>query len=278
LSPVAEKREEDLSFSTEELLDLMRHLTDVAALRTNPVLQRQTLIDGLVEIYDASVGWFCVADHWLPGRQVRLIHQVLATSTPPAFLKYMGEFTVTHAVSDDPYGDHLLNSTEIEQFWTRQSVLPDAAAIARYAECVELMGKLEIGDGVVTAYRSGKDNATLIGISLHRSSGDKKISEAKLQLAKVAIREIRRMIERGHLILRGHSEPTLSPRLNQILDRLLSGATPKRIALALDLSLWTVREHIQTLYTHFGVSGREELMARFVGNVEQPSLLQASAL
>jgi len=36
----------------------------------------------------------------------------------------------------------------------------------------------------------------------------------------------------------------------------------------LDLSLRTVRDPIQAVYAHFGVSGREELMARFVGNVE----------
>ena len=56
-----------LTDSPDDLLVLMRHLADVAALRTNPVLQRQTLIDGLAKIFDASIGWFCVADHWLPG-------------------------------------------------------------------------------------------------------------------------------------------------------------------------------------------------------------------
>ncbi len=258
-----------MAFSTEDVLILMRHLTDVAALRTNPVVQRQTLIDGLATIFDASVGWFCVADHWLPGQQVKLIHQVLTSTTPETFLRYMGEFTVTHAVTDDPFSDHSINSPDIEQQWTRQIVLPDEAARRKYADCVAVIEKLGIGDGVVCGYRSGPHNGTMIGFSLHRNVGDRKISEEKQELARVALREIRRLVERGHLVLRGHSEPSLSPRLNQILDRLLNGQPPKRIAIGLDLSLWTVREHIQTLYTHFGVSGRDELMARFVGNLER---------
>jgi DNA-binding CsgD family transcriptional regulator len=259
-----------LDIPTPDILSLMRHLADVAALRSDPVLQRQTLIDGLAAIFDASTGWFCVADHWWPDRQVRLVHQVIASATPPIFLKYMGEFTVSHAVTDDPYGDHSIRSADTEQQWTRQRVLPDAAALEKYADCVEMMRVLGIGDGVVCGYRCGPDDATLIGFSLHRTVGDRKISDAKQRLAMLALREIRRLVERGHLVIRGHSGPGLSPRLNQVLDRLLAGQPPKRIAKGLDLSVWTVREHIKSLYNHFGVNGRDELMARFVGNGANP--------
>jgi DNA-binding CsgD family transcriptional regulator len=255
-----------MAVSTDDVLALMRHFADVAALRSDPVLQRQTLIDGLGEIFGAALGWFCVADDWLPGRQLKLIHQVFTTASPPIMLKYLGEFSVTHPASDDPYGDHSIRSMDVEQQWTRDGVLPDAAARARYADCVAVIDKLGIGDGVVCAYRSGKDLGTLVGFSLHRNVGDGKIGPEKQALGRVAIGEIRRLVERGHLVLRGHSEPTLSPRLNQVLDRLLSGEPPKRIAIMLDLSVHTVRDHIQAVYAHFGVSGREELMARFVGN------------
>jgi DNA-binding NarL/FixJ family response regulator len=38
----------------------------------------------------------------------------------------------------------------------------------------------------------------------------------------------------------------------------------EQMARELGVSVWTVREHIQRLYRHFGVGGRDELMARFV--------------
>jgi DNA-binding NarL/FixJ family response regulator len=56
----------------------------------------------------------------------------------------------------------------------------------------------------------------------------------------------------------------LPPRLKQVLDRLLVGHPPKRIARELRLSVWTVREHVQRLYKRFDVNCREELMAKFV--------------
>ena len=126
----------------------------------------------------------------------------------------MGEFTVSHAVTDDPFSDHSIRSLETEQQWTLQIVLPDAAARRKYADCVAVIEKLGIGDGVVCGYRSGVDNGTMIGFSLHRNVGDRKISDEKQRLAMVALREIRRLVECEHLVLRGHSEPTLSPRLN----------------------------------------------------------------
>jgi len=73
-------------------------------------------------------------------------------------------------------------------------------------------------------------------------------------------------VARGRLVLRPVETPDWPPRLRQVLDRLLVGQTPKRIARELGLSLWTVPDHVQRLYHHFGVSGRDELMARFVGH------------
>jgi DNA-binding CsgD family transcriptional regulator len=63
----------------------------------------------------------------------------------------------------------------------------------------------------------------------------------------------------------------MPPRLAQILELLLAGESPKAIARRVGLSLWTVREHVQRLYRRLGVSGRDELMARFVaGPPQQP--------
>ncbi len=247
----------------------MRHLADVAALRANPVQQRQVLIDGLAKIFDASIGWLCVADGWLPGRDVKLIHQVITSTSPPIFLSYMAEFAVTHSVLDDPIAYYTIHNADSEMVLTRADFLPDAASHVRFADCVALMKKMELVDGIVCGYRSGPDNGTLVGFSLHRGAGGKKINEPECRLARLAIQEIRRLAEQGHLVLRGHSEPQLSARLNQVLDRLLSGENPKAIAIALDASVWTIRDHIQALYKHFGVSGRDELMARFVGNSDR---------
>jgi DNA-binding NarL/FixJ family response regulator len=65
----------------------------------------------------------------------------------------------------------------------------------------------------------------------------------------------------------------LSPRLRQVLGKLLSGDSEKQIARALELSLATVHQYVMGLHKHFGVSSRGELMALFlrrhIGSPEQ---------
>lgn len=56
----------------------------------------------------------------------------------------------------------------------------------------------------------------------------------------------------------------LPPRLRQTLDCLLAGDTERQVALKMSLSIHTVHGYVKSLYSHFGVSSRRELMARWI--------------
>jgi DNA-binding CsgD family transcriptional regulator len=56
----------------------------------------------------------------------------------------------------------------------------------------------------------------------------------------------------------------LSPREQQTLSMLLEGAVEKQIAARMGISPHTAHEYVTSLLRKFGVSGRAELMARFV--------------
>ena len=60
------------------------------------------------------------------------------------------------------------------------------------------------------------------------------------------------------------SDPALSPRLRQTLDRLLAGDSEKQIAGRLKLSPNTVHVYVKALYRRFDVCSRGELLSRFV--------------
>ncbi|WP_344473282.1 helix-turn-helix transcriptional regulator [Nonomuraea monospora] len=53
----------------------------------------------------------------------------------------------------------------------------------------------------------------------------------------------------------------VTPREQQIMQHLYSGSAPKQIARALDLSLYTVGDHLKALFRKTGTSGRDELIA-----------------
>ena len=56
----------------------------------------------------------------------------------------------------------------------------------------------------------------------------------------------------------------LPPRLRQTLSLLLAGDTERQVALKMSLSVHTVHDYVKTLYTHFGVSSRSSLLAKWM--------------
>jgi DNA-binding CsgD family transcriptional regulator len=61
------------------------------------------------------------------------------------------------------------------------------------------------------------------------------------------------------------NDPKLSPRERETLQHLLSGDSEKQVAAKLQLSRHTVHIYVKTLYKHFGVNSRGELLAKCLG-------------
>lgn len=59
---------------------------------------------------------------------------------------------------------------------------------------------------------------------------------------------------------------TLSPREREICSKVLAGTSDREIASDLGISFWTVRSHIQQIFTKTGALNRRELMARFISS------------
>jgi DNA-binding CsgD family transcriptional regulator len=247
------------------VVECTRLLADVAALNSDPPTQRQALIDGLMVIFQAKLGWFFAVDNWLPGLQPKLAHQVLNSDAEPIWLQYMAEFSVKNPPDADPYSAHALLCNDTRQIWPRSVVLPDAQTEKKYQASVDLMNQINAGDGMVLAYRHGFGTARVVGFAVHRDKSQPKFTPHEQALALFVLDELADMEDRRVFSLRGATTPELPPRLEQVLDRVLTGKEPKEIANELRISLHTLREHLQRLYKHFDVSSREELMARYIG-------------
>ncbi len=252
--------------STSEMVRVMRHLADVAAVRDTPDVQRRVLVDGLGQLFGTTLGWLVELDDCRPGRALRMAGFTLAGGLDPHWLRYAADFGVHVPPADDPYADHALRSDDVEQQWITDRVLPNLAAKRRYAPAVEVMEQARIGDGAVCMFRNGPAGDGMVCFSLHRCRGDPRMRDRDYALHRFALAELRHLRGRGHLPSVGPpaAGPKLSPRLRQVLDGVLRGLSPTQIARELDLSVWTVRDHVKRLIVHFGVHGRDELMARFV--------------
>ena len=65
---------------------------------------------------------------------------------------------------------------------------------------------------------------------------------------------------------------TFAPRVAQTLGLLLEGGSEKEVAQQLGISRNTVHVYVQSLYRHFGVSSRAELMALVLRTILKSSV------
>lgn len=246
-----------------DVLALMRHLADVAAL-PDPATQRLHMIDGLGSLLRARLGVWLVMDDWRPRRTPRAVHQVLTSRPDPFWVRYMSDFIVHHSASDDPYADRSIQSAQRTHCLKLTRLVESPQEHRRYGASMDMARKLRICDGVVAVVRLGSSGDRVAGFSLQRCSDSGPLTARDMALAKLAIDEIGRMIQRGVLPVDGAARPELPRRLQQVFSHLLQGDSPRQIALCLGISVHTVREHIERLYERFGVHSREDLMAKFV--------------
>jgi DNA-binding CsgD family transcriptional regulator len=252
----------------QQLLDVLHLMTDVAALKGDPAAQRIHLIDGLALLVGTNQGMFFVGDNWRPGENARFTHQTLGSNWDPGYLKYLQQHAAQLSLESDAFCDHLIHDPSKVQELSFARVLPDRATERKYDDFVECRIVGRVTEGIVTMVRSEDDR--VIGVCLHAFGGERGPSPRDRALTLFAVQEINHLCQRGHLSLPPHQPPGLPPRLQQVMDRLLAGQNPKRVAMELGLSLWTIRDHIKRIYRHFGVSGREELTARFVNAPSPP--------
>jgi DNA-binding CsgD family transcriptional regulator len=112
--------------------------------------------------------------------------------------------------------------------------------------------------------QQGLDTGTFNTLSFHRVLGAPLFTRRERRLVHLFHQEIGPLIGRALSSAREPSLTDLAPRVRQTLGCLLEGDSEKQVAARLDLSRTTVHEYIGTLYRHFGVTSRAELMAYFL--------------
>lgn len=246
----------------KQTLDILHLMADVAALKGDPPAQRQLLVDGLTRLLQINQGLFMVGDDWRQGANASFTHQTIGSDWDPIYTKYIREQAAQASLTCDAFCDRSMADSSPVQSWSFAKVLPDRETRQIYPMFVDCREAGRVREGIVNIIRL--ENDRMIGLCLHPFGGERPPSARDRALALFAMQEVQRLVARGHLPLPPIQPRGLPPRLRQVLDRLLSGQNPKRIAHELGLSLWTVRDHIQRIYRHFGVGGRDELVARFI--------------
>ena len=247
--------------TASEMLKVMRLLAEVTAHRHQPALQQQMLVDGLHTIVGTNQGFFFFTAGWQRGLKPRFTHQALSAQNDPVFLQYMADFGIHLPLEADPYCTHSINDQSDLQVWSHNRVVPDRSGEKKYDAFMSIVRGGRVSDGVVCLHRL-PGNRT-VGVGLHQFGRSKQLTARQRELTRFAVEEIHRLVQLGY-IPQPKPQDGLSPRLQQVLNFLLVGDAPKNISRKLGIAIWTTREYIQKIYDFYGVSGRDELMAKWI--------------
>lgn len=262
-----------LQLSQNEIISVMRLMADVAAHQRQPGVQRRLLIEGMERLVGATLGFTFVCGGWRTDLTPRFLGTHILAETADPFSVYVRDVLIPHTIRADPYCDIALARTAKVDVLTQCEVLPTPRALAKYDPFNAWGMGLNLRDGVVAWARLDElSPGAMTGFALHRLDKTRVFSRRDLELVKLAVTELERLAANGWYRLPefsagiGERIARLPPRLRDVLTHVLAGRHPKGIAHDLHLSIHTVREHLQRLYRHFDVSGREGLMAMFIDN------------
>jgi DNA-binding CsgD family transcriptional regulator len=255
-----------MSHSTQPTLaqirSVFRLLGEMRELANDRAAWRNRMVFGLCELLGARQGSVIGLEGFHPGGEMRLIDAVHGGwANPLAAAIWEG-----HLRSGEFKKDVLLieaqQDPDIVAAKLRAELVPDeqfyAAPLVR-----ELLPMMEI-DSHVLGWQRMPGGGEALGLTFHRELGARAFSAKERVLLRLFIEELHLLRQDGKLGPTQVEVPPLSRREQQVLDRLLAGASVKETAGKLSLSVRTVEDYVKTIYRKHGVHSRGELMARYV--------------
>jgi DNA-binding CsgD family transcriptional regulator len=104
------------------------------------------------------------------------------------------------------------------------------------------------------------------GIGMHRRPGKPPFSQRDRAIVHLVTSQIDWLHRAGTDVpANTPALAQLTPKLNEVMLYVLAGESRKEIARRLNRSEHTVGDYFKTLYRHFDVSSRAELLAKFIG-------------
>jgi len=116
-------------------------------------------------------------------------------------------------------------------------------------------------DHSIYSMRPGLRPGVVHGLGLSRPAGDAPFDEDERALVQLFHRELLPLVRRLTPTQLDERRATLTPREEDVMERLLDGKTDKEIAADLRLSRYTVSQHVRAILRKLDVAGRGELLA-----------------
>ena len=246
---------------SQDVRDAYRLIGDCRDLGSDPALWHQRMFEGLCGLIGAPATSGGEARWIRPHRALEPITAFGAgfdSHGREMYRAYMHELT--------PSGDPVFRASQRLSgrlvTRTRRQLMPDSVWY-RSVAWNDYHRPTKIDDRLASAYQVSNDGAVSV-ITLHRAPGEREFSTREQRLLNFFHGELGRLIGRSLVSATEPSPEKLSPRLRQTLACLVEGDGEKQVAARLDLSHATTHQYVSTLYRHFGVRSRAQLLAHII--------------
>ena len=246
----------------QEIRKVMRLASDARELRHTRELQQHALLTGFTNLVGADRGYTNTLADFVPGGVIRPVQLFIGEKIDTQLISYLTQTDkdVTHW--DDPFVDRGCRWRGQTQVASCELVLPDDDW-RKYPIFEGWRSGHAVSDILANWFRR-RQPRDICGLVAHRMGKATKFNKRERSLAKLLIDELHYLYQRGQLEPPQSPLDSLSRRQREVLKYLLGGKSAKRIAFELGLSIFTIREYLQTIYRKFEVTGRDELMSRFI--------------
>jgi len=255
----------------DEVRDAYRIIGECRDLGSDPALWFPRLIAGVSRL----IGAFGTAGEGLEPRADRPLTQLSAfeAGLEGAMRDNFEAYMRDNAVLRDP----MFTAFDFSRLGrvvttTRRQLVPDAA----YYRC-EVFDRYLRGqvDHRLTSVYHLSSHLPFNIVHVARAPGERDFSSREQRLLGFLHEELGPLVGRA-LVSVGEPNPErLSPRLRQTLASLLEGDSEKEAAVRLRLSPATAHQYVTTLYRHFGVRSRAQLLALALKRAGQGGLARA---
>lgn len=151
--------------------------------------------------------------------------------------------------------------------YRRRDVLSDRAWYAtRWV--AEEFHPIGLDDGIYA--RAALEGRKTECLAVFRPIGARPFTTEDRVLMDLVTTEMPRLLRPPIHPLLAEAKLALAPREAQTLERLCRGESEKEVAAALAISSHTVHVYVKSIYRHFGVMSRSELLARFIADAPPP--------
>ena len=235
-------------------------LGEVAMMEASRNDRRVALIEGLSQLVDASAWLWFTAAHTIPGEQPA--HAVILKS---GFSDE--QYSLMMKASELPDMNRLTapffaEFTEAGKHITRLRQQIDPENCFERSEVYPIWKQANISPVILSACPTTDGQVSMIG--LYRSFDQPLFNERESRIAHIVLSEIPSLHEAISPADLNDGVAGLSPRLRQVLNCMLQGYSRKEIAASLELSIHTVGEYVNELYSRFGVHSQTDLVRRFL--------------